>query len=354
MTFDEEYNAVIEPLDEFGRRVQNLLEDLLHRQRIEFHSVRYRVKQKESANRKLKTQGGQYASVGDLRDMLGLRVITHFADHVDSVGRMVRAEFHVDPAQSVDKGKLLDPDRFGYRSQHYIAELSRNRARLPEWERFLGLSFEIQIRSILQHSWAEIEHDLGYKSPTAIPPTIRRRFSRLAGVLELADDEFQGIRRALDAHAKSVDSSVKAGRDIPIDQDSIQALVTTSPIVRRLDQRIAEGWGLPLSATIDPNYAAIRAEELIGVGIESTDELLGHLETDEDRLVEFAVGWFRRPSARYKEPFSSVSPGISMFYLFLHLELQRGTSPDDLKMFNGKDDEEWQAFLNLHDSIYNA
>ena len=354
MSFDEEYSVIVEPLDEFGKRIQNLLEDLLQRAGIEFHSVRYRVKQKDSANRKLNTQGGEYASVSDLRDMLGVRVITHFADHVDAVGRLVRSEFHIDPTRSVDKGKLLDPDRFGYLSQHYIAQLSRNRARLPEWERFVGLGFEIQIRSILQHSWAEIEHDLGYKSPTAIPPAIRRRFSRLAGMFELADDEFQAIRRALDAHAKKVETSVKAGRDIPIDQDSIQSLVTSSAVVRRIDKRLADGWGLPLSTGIDPHYAATRAEELIGVGVESTEELVGLLVGDEEKLVEFAVEWFKRPSRSYREPFSSVSPGISTFYLFLHLELDRGTSPAELKMFGGEEDEEWHAFRELHNRVYNA
>ena len=61
---------------------------------------------------------------------------------------------------------------------------------LRENKAFEGLKCEIQIRSVLQHAWAEIEHDLGYKSELTIPKEVRRSFSRLAGLLELGDKEF--------------------------------------------------------------------------------------------------------------------------------------------------------------------
>jgi len=53
---------------------------------------------------------------------------------------------------------------------------------------------EIQVRTVLQHAWAEIEHDIQYKSTITIPTEIRRRFVALAGMLEIADREFQGIQ----------------------------------------------------------------------------------------------------------------------------------------------------------------
>jgi putative GTP pyrophosphokinase len=67
---------------------------------------------------------------------------------------------------------------------------------LAEYERYRGAVAEIQVRTILQHAWAEIEHDIQYKSTTAIPEEIRRRFMALAGMLEVADREFQAIQGA--------------------------------------------------------------------------------------------------------------------------------------------------------------
>jgi putative GTP pyrophosphokinase len=100
---------------------------------------------------------------------------------------------------------LIESDRFGYQSIHYLLRIKSGRAGLPEYQRFSGHVFEAQVRTILQHAWAEIEHDIQYKSLRAIPTVIRRRFVALAGMLEIADREFQAIddtNRTLENTAK--------------------------------------------------------------------------------------------------------------------------------------------------------
>ena len=57
----------------------------------------------------------------------------------------------------------------------------------------------MQIRTVLQHAWAEFEHDIRYKG--TVPPEhardFDRRFTLAAGLLELADQEFTTIRERL-------------------------------------------------------------------------------------------------------------------------------------------------------------
>jgi putative GTP pyrophosphokinase len=72
--------------------------------------------------------------------------------------------------------------------------LSATRIALPEYAQFGGAIAEIQVRTVLQHAWAEIEHDIQYKSTSVIPVQIRRRFIALAGMLEIADREFQAVQ----------------------------------------------------------------------------------------------------------------------------------------------------------------
>jgi ppGpp synthetase/RelA/SpoT-type nucleotidyltranferase len=82
---------------------------------------------------------------------------------------------------------LWEKERFGYQSIHYLVQVSEARVALAEYARYRAMIAEIQVRTILQHAWAEIEHDIQYKSSVAMPSVIRRRFMSLAGLLEIAD-----------------------------------------------------------------------------------------------------------------------------------------------------------------------
>jgi putative GTP pyrophosphokinase len=190
--FDTSYDSAIIPIYSFGPIAEDLIRRLL-KDRVQFHSISHRIKSKPSTRQKLITGASKYTGIQALTDLLGVRIITYYSDEVDAVATIVEKEFSVDKKNSVDKRALLDPDRFGYLSLHYIVQLRKDRSQLAEYASFSELKFEIQIRSILQHAWAEIEHDLGYKSEAAIPRDIQRRFSRLAGLLEVADDEFYGF-----------------------------------------------------------------------------------------------------------------------------------------------------------------
>jgi ppGpp synthetase/RelA/SpoT-type nucleotidyltranferase len=55
-------------------------------------------------------------------------------------------------------------DELGYQSVHYLVQFSPERCALPEYQRFQGRIAEIQVRTVLQHGWAEIEHDIQYKA----------------------------------------------------------------------------------------------------------------------------------------------------------------------------------------------
>ena len=94
--------------------------------------------------------------------------------------------FDIDWKESVDKRKLHQLDSFGYNSLHYICRLKTG-----------GPRFELQMRTALQHVWSTIEHDTGYKGVVKIPPEYKRQFSRLAGMMELIDDEFSRLRTVL-------------------------------------------------------------------------------------------------------------------------------------------------------------
>jgi putative GTP pyrophosphokinase len=142
--------------------------------------------------------------------------------------------------------------------------LPQDRINLAEYRKFEGLLFEVQIRTILEHCWAEIEHDRNYKFSGVLPEDMKRRFSLLAATLELADNEFNNISKSIDALREEVSTKTKVGKiDIPIDSISLRQYLTDK--FEHLDK-------------LEPNFGVadssrILIEELNGMGIKTLKDL---------------------------------------------------------------------------------
>lgn len=184
-----EYSNNLTTYEQFTNLMETYICNLLNREQISFHSITSRTKSIESLSKKIELKN-KYQKLDEITDLSGIRVITYYTDTVDQISKLIENEFIIDRDNSIDKRKSLDPKRFGYRSLHYVVQIDPKYVKAQEYLKYHNLKLEIQISSILQYTWAEIEHDLGYKSQEEIPYDIKRSFSRLAGLLELADEEF--------------------------------------------------------------------------------------------------------------------------------------------------------------------
>jgi putative GTP pyrophosphokinase len=290
--FEREYGRRIGPLRLLAPKVEQLIIDLVQDDKdIRLHSVVSRIKSEDSCLRKL-TRPGVTRPLSSLTDLLGLRIITYMRDDVDAVAKIVERQFRIDAENSVDKSAALDPDRFGYLSVHYIAEIGEPRVGLPEYRAYRGLQFEVQIRSILQHAWAEIEHDLGYKSEAAIPRTTRRRFSRLASLLELADDEFLAIRDELEKHQETATKVIRKGElDVEIDQDSLYSFAETDARLRRLETLLAKHMNVPYGRMAPRSWFGGHVRRLLSVGFATVADLSDFLDADPELQRAFVPQW---------------------------------------------------------------
>lgn len=165
----EQYENNCDHYEDFIQTTKTLIGDLLLQNKIQFFFIQDRLKSIESIEDKLIRKEYKYEELKDITDICGIRIITYFSDTVDSVASIIKKEFDIDEKLSVDKRALLSPDRFGYLSLQYVAKLSRNRLKLTEYQRFSDCQVEIQIQSLLQHAWAEIQHNLGYKTEITVP-----------------------------------------------------------------------------------------------------------------------------------------------------------------------------------------
>ena len=201
--------------NDFTHEMQELITNLLMGKNIRIHSIVSRTKEENSLKNKIDQK--KYTQLEEITDLCGVRIITYFSDDVDQIADIIQESLAIDPANSVDKRKLLSPTQFGYLSLHLVAGLKPDQLQLPYYQKFKNCKVEIQICSILQHAWAEIEHDLEYKSKTTISYNTRRSFSRLAGLLEIADTEFVKLREHLQPSVAS--TSVKEPAALPFMSD---------------------------------------------------------------------------------------------------------------------------------------
>ncbi len=223
-------------LVELESLVLSRLKEALDRQHIEVTAIDHRIKKEDSLAGKLERKGAKYKSVDDITDLLGLRVITFYTDDVDKVAALVAQTFDIDWSNSVDKRKLHELDSFGYNSLHYICRLPAGSAD----EALCHIPFEIQMRTALQHVWSTINHDTGYKSDVQIPREYLRQFGRLAGMLELIDDEFSRLRNSLADYRRRVQTLVASGQldEVSLNADTWESYLQTRPL-DRLNRRIA-------------------------------------------------------------------------------------------------------------------
>ena len=225
----EEYREHLPQFEQVKNQVLSLLKEVFEEVGLIVASIEGRVKTEGSLAGKLELKGSKYASLGDITDIVGVRVITFYIDDVDKVASAVDRLFEIDWENSVDKRKAHEIDSFGYMSLHYICRTEG-----------FPYRFEIQMRTVLQHAWANMNHDTGYKSGVEVPKEYLRNLSRLAGMLELVDEQFSQIRSDLTDYRRRVQALVASGNldEVQLDGDTFRSYLQLKPF-DKLNKRIA-------------------------------------------------------------------------------------------------------------------
>ncbi|PIB57815.1 GTP pyrophosphokinase [Pseudomonas sp. 2995-1] len=202
-----------------ARSVSSIVENLLKSNGVDYLAVTGRVKNYESVVKKIKRKGYK-DPVRQLTDLTGIRIIVFFESQVSRVAELIGEAFNVDLENSSNKDASLLVNQMGYRSSHFVCDLGPVRKDLPEYEGLDGLKFEFQVRTVLQHAWAELAHDRNYKFSGKLPPAAERKLFLYAGMLELADRGFDELSSEIDSYIRDVQREVVAG-DLEMEINSI-------------------------------------------------------------------------------------------------------------------------------------
>jgi putative GTP pyrophosphokinase len=126
-----------------------------------------------------------------ITDLIGIRIVCPFIGDLAGVEELIKKTFEVVEVER--KGSHYSFKEFGYESTHLLIKIPRQ---ILEKRGKTDCSVaEIQIRTILQNAWAEVEHELVYKAEfTPFDDPMKRKLAAINASLSLADTIFQEIR----------------------------------------------------------------------------------------------------------------------------------------------------------------
>ncbi|MGF6264381.1 putative GTP pyrophosphokinase [Paraburkholderia youngii] len=240
------------------------MESLLSAQKIDCLAVTGRTKDRQSALEKISRKGYNDPS-SQLTDLSGVRIIVFLESDVEQVSALIKRSFNVDSGNSHQiNTERLDVNQNGYRSIHYVCDLGEARSALPEFDGLSGLKVEFQVRTVLQHAWAELAHDRNYKFAGKLPRSMERQLYLYAGLLEIADKGFNELSQQIDVYLQSLREKTDQG-DLTSAIDSL----SLDTFVHNWSE--ASGFELE-TVTNKPNVSEL-VRELSDFGVETLADL---------------------------------------------------------------------------------
>jgi len=323
----EGYRSVRDLYQRYADVVRRVLDASLNAHNVVVHEIEARAKELESFGKKAaKRVDGvpnrpRYPDpLRDITDLAGVRVIVFFPKTLAAVDDCISGEFDV--VERSDKSEeLVEEGRFGYKSIHYLVKMKPERGELAEYSRFKDLIAEIQSRTILQHAWAEMEHDIQYKSVDVIPVPVRRRFMALAGMLEIADREFQAIRDEDEELRQKARVNVSEGRLSRVE-------ITPDALKSYLDRRLGPDGRMQLWSY---NFLARVLRKMGFSNVEQVDECIR--DFDDDQISRLHWGTRLGQISRFED---LLLAGMGENFLRLHIWANTDWWPTGVRGFLNK------------------
>ncbi len=206
------------------RKLKDILSDFMDEVGVRTLPIEGRIKSFESFWRKAERK--KYKDpLTQIEDICALRIIYVYENDFARIHDKIEQEFKL-----LEYGKRPNYkpiENIGYRSDHYILQLPKTWCHAPDYRDLDNLKFELQVRTILMHAWASINHELAYKSQDQIPNILQNDMLNLSETLEDADKQIVQIRAAREQYRELIkkDNMAEFDATVPKDLDTLQAFL---------------------------------------------------------------------------------------------------------------------------------
>ena len=309
--YDDNYDFLTSAADVFKTLIAALLVD-----KAPIDTITSRIKDREECIGKfqrkylteIESKNVNYMIQNHLTDLVGLRVVCLHLDDIKEIQKLIESNFK--EIDITDKSSQLDSteDKFGYKGLHLDLMINDQRSSLPEYSKFKNITFELQIRTIIQDAWSVLDHKIKYKKN--IPTELKRRINRLSALFEVADEEFLRIKGETQKEQEKAKTEITGKtKELKDNIDVFKFLLVADqhfPTYHFIEYK-ADGFVGEL-LRIDPTF--------------STDTLLNALEKHKTKIEEYSAS-----TVSYMNPYTIIRHCIYLAdkikYRTLLYEIQR-------------------------------
>ncbi len=138
----------------------------------------------------------------DIEDKVGCRFVVLLVDHIDELSEIIKSneKWEYVECRHFSEERKKDPLLFTYQSVHYVVRAKADIQFNGEIVK-AGTPCEIQVRTLLQHAYAELTHDAVYKAKTVVEPEVHRTVAKSMALIETTDDFFSDVSNKLNSSA---------------------------------------------------------------------------------------------------------------------------------------------------------
>ena len=269
----KEYDDLKPSLIKFTTAISEQFEEIIENQEIEIgFPLQTRIKEFDSIKNKIEAKRYNVKkSIVELQDLIGVRIILLSLTDITTIERIIRSDFKV--LKSYNPAEKLNHDQFGYNSIHYILEIPNEWRNVPTFKKLPNFQFELQIRTLSQHIWAETSHSFNYKTVENVPRFLLRSIGRISALLETIDFEIDKLITQRKEYRLAINDSIISPdtfADSELNIDLLQKILEEKLGKRRMTNQNLD----------------IVLSELINNKIQTSKQLIGLIEKHGSTLLK--------------------------------------------------------------------
>ncbi len=236
--YKQQYEEKLFALEKFAKSIVTQFNEIFENEKIELgFPLQMRVKKWSSIYEKIVSKRFNVKkSVLELQDLIGLRIILLSLSDLNKIDEILRKDF--DFVKSYNPAEKLNFDQFGYSSLHYVLRIPNSWKSVPSFKVTEDFQFEIQVRTLSQHIWAETSSAFEYKTEQNIPRSLLRSVGRISALLETVDFEIDRLIIARKEYKKKIESTSISFNDENLNVDLLESLLVKNLGDRRFSESL--------------------------------------------------------------------------------------------------------------------